>query len=194
MSAQPGNPLPADITVRGHGLVLREWRDADLPVMVGLFDDPGVAKWTPLPSPFDLAAARTYLARARDGRAAGRRIQLAITTDGHSALGEILLVPTDGSRTEVELAYAIGPLHRRQRLAVRAVALATEYAYDTLGASRVRLAIPPDNTASAATAAAAGFAVSSTPPIIRDGADQPLSIWYHRRGGQEPGRLGSARR
>ncbi|MGR6919510.1 hypothetical protein ACU635_35200 [[Actinomadura] parvosata] len=41
---------------------MREWTADDLPVMVELFGDPQVDRWTPLRSPFDLAAAHSYLA------------------------------------------------------------------------------------------------------------------------------------
>ncbi|MGP3991595.1 GNAT family N-acetyltransferase [Streptomyces sp. 3N207] len=94
---------------------MREWDDADAPVMVELFDEPQVDQWMPLHHPFDLAAARAYLDRTR--RAEGRSIQLAITSDGHTALGEILLLfaGPDGRRPGgpyAELAYAVGVRHR----------------------------------------------------------------------------------
>jgi hypothetical protein len=111
---QDSGTLPADATISGFGLYLREWTDADLPVMVELFDDPQVDRWTPLRRPFDLAAARAYLDQARTRRAEGRSIQLAITTDEHTALGEVLLFVTgpDGREPagrDAELAYAVGP-------------------------------------------------------------------------------------
>jgi hypothetical protein len=62
------------IRVTGLGLYLREWTDDDLPVMVELFDDPAVAQWTPLASPFDLTAARNYLDQARTRRAEGHSV------------------------------------------------------------------------------------------------------------------------
>jgi hypothetical protein len=66
----------ADIRLSGLGLRLREWANADLPVMVDLFDEMEVDRWTPLRHPFDLTAASTYLAAARTRRAEGRSIQL----------------------------------------------------------------------------------------------------------------------
>lgn len=79
------------VRLEGDGLVLREWRDSDVPLMVGLFDNPEVAHWTPLVSPFDLAAAQEYLNKARRTAEIGDRIQLAITVDGEEPLGEVLL-------------------------------------------------------------------------------------------------------
>lgn len=84
--------LPSSaVRLTGHDLVLREWEEADLPVMAELFDDPGVAYRTPLASPFGLDEARAYLEMVRRTRAAGDRLHLAITTDGHKPLGEVLV-------------------------------------------------------------------------------------------------------
>ncbi|MFC6020694.1 GNAT family N-acetyltransferase, partial [Plantactinospora solaniradicis] len=66
------NRFPNRIRIDGHGLVLREWTDDDLPTMVELFDEPEVDRWTPLRTPFNLEAARSYLDRARQLRAAGQ--------------------------------------------------------------------------------------------------------------------------
>ncbi|MGI5329788.1 GNAT family N-acetyltransferase [Actinomadura nitritigenes] len=82
---------PPPREVRGNGLVLREWADTDLDALVALLDDPVVAHRTPLPSPFDRAAARRYLDDARKAERSGERVQLAITTDGLEAKGEIRL-------------------------------------------------------------------------------------------------------
>src|SRR5689334_9078296 len=108
-----GSRFPENIRITGHGLLLREWTDQDLLTMVELFDDPAVDQFTPLRSPFDLTAARAYLERAHDQRAADLRIQLAITTDGSRPLGEILAFRTADDARGLELAYAIGPRHRR---------------------------------------------------------------------------------
>jgi Acetyltransferase (GNAT) domain len=114
----PAAAFPDHITITGLGLTLREWTDADIPAMAELFDDPDVDRFTPLRAPFDLAAARAYLQTARQTRAEGGRLQLAITTDGHTPQGEILLFRARGSdltpdtadtADTAELAYAIGP-------------------------------------------------------------------------------------
>ena len=176
--------LPAKTNISGFGLYLREWTDADLPVMVELFDDPQVGRWTPLSRPFDLAAARAYLDQARTRRAEGRSIQLTITTDEHTALGEVLLFVTGpdgrgpGGRV-AELAYAVGAASRRQALATRAVRLMTGYAYQTLGMLQVILRIDPDNSASVGVARAAGFVLTDAAPIT-SGTSGPLLTWRHQ--------------
>ncbi|MDX2852982.1 GNAT family N-acetyltransferase [Actinacidiphila glaucinigra] len=181
MTPEPSpQPIPTDLRICGLGLILREWHDDDLPAMVTLFDDSAVDRFTPLRSPFDLQAARAYLTRARQRRAEGR-VQLAITTDGQQPLGEILLFPTDTGPTDAELAYAVGPQHRRQRLATRAVQLISTHARTHLGVHNVILRIAAQNTASSAVARAAGFHLTATPPTTREGAQDPLHTWQHTR-------------
>ncbi|MGQ4516451.1 GNAT family N-acetyltransferase [Streptomyces sp. DW26H14] len=173
-------PLPGPgvaVRIVGEGLVLREWSAADVPAMTRLFDDPDVARFTPLPSPFDEAAARAYLDRAAESRALGRRVQLAITTDGLAPLGEILFFTTADDPFALELGYTVGPRHRGQRLATRSVRLATAYAYGTLRAGRVVLRIVADNAPSRAVARATGFHPTDAPPITRGGT--PLDTWQY---------------
>jgi RimJ/RimL family protein N-acetyltransferase len=183
----PAAAFPDHITITGLGLTLREWTDADIPAMAELFDDPDVDRFTPLRAPFDLAAARAYLQTARQTRAEGGRLQLAITTDGHTPQGEILLFRARGSdltpdtADTAELAYAIGPRHRHQRLATRAVRLITDYAYTTLGFTAVVLHIAAANTASIAVAHATGFRLTPEPPLTLDTARDPLMTWQHAR-------------
>ncbi len=173
------------IRLSGLGLHLREWTDDDLPVMVNLFDCPDVHRWTPLRAPFDLNAARTYLDQARIRRSEGRSIQLAITVDGSTALGEALLVPTcltgqDPNRRTAELAYAVGPAHRGQGLTSRAVRLVTAYAYHQLSMDQIILRIAPDNVASIAVARATGFELTDAAPCTRRD-NHSLFTWRHRR-------------
>lgn len=176
--------FPYPMSLAGFGLRLREWTDDDVPAMVGLFDDAAVARWTPLASPFDETAARAYLARARERRATGSGIQLAVTTDGHTPLGEVLLFATGpyGRATggpDAELGYAIGAAHRGQGLATRAVRLMTGYAYREPAARRVLLRIDVGNDASEHVAHAAGFRLTDDPP---PGGEPDLRTWVHEPG------------
>ena len=168
------------VLVRGDGVVLREWTDADVPRMAELFDETEVDAWTPLESPFDAAAARRYLARARANRAAGRALQLAVTDDGGEALGEVLLFdPRDGA---AELGYAIGADHRGRGLARRAVLAMIEHAAPAYGLSAFLLRIPPGNAASIAVARACGFAPTGAPLVARAAKGRRVELeTYERR-------------
>jgi RimJ/RimL family protein N-acetyltransferase len=170
--------FPHPLTLAGSGLRLREWTDADVPAMVELFDDAAVARWTPLASPFDEAAARAYLDRARARRAEDLGLQLAVTTDGQTPLGEVLLFTTGphgrvAGGPDAELGYAIGPAHRGQGLASRAVTVMTGFAYET-GARRVILRIDLGNEASEHVARTTGFRLA-------DDGEAGVRTWVHER-------------
>ncbi|HEV7647324.1 MAG TPA: GNAT family N-acetyltransferase [Actinophytocola sp.] len=176
--------FPYPMTIAGLGLRLREWTAADVPVMVELFDNAEVGRWTPLSSPFDEAAARAYLDRAGERRAGDRAVQLAVTTDGHTPLGEILLFAVgpdgrDAGGPDAELGYAIGPAYRGQGLATRAVRLMTGHAYRELGVRRVVLRIDLGNDASERVARATGFRPAAEPA---PGGEAELRTWVHENG------------
>ena len=166
--------------LRGDGIVLREWTDDDLARMSELFDEPSIEQATPLETPFDRDAAARYLARAREARAEGRAIQLAITADGGAALGEVLLFGIAGDCAE--LGYAVGTAHRGQGLGARAVRLLVDHAAQQLGLRRFLLKIAPGNLASARVAAAAGFSLTGEPHEVREakGRAVELATWERR--------------
>ncbi|MFI8824260.1 GNAT family N-acetyltransferase [Streptomyces sp. NPDC053431] len=174
------SPFPDRIELRGEGLVLRDWTEADLSAMPDLFDDPDVAYWTPIVSPFDEAAARARLVRDRQLRAEGTTILLAITTDGSAPLGEVML---RRSPEGTEIGYAVGPAHRGQGLAARAVRVIAAYAFEELGADQVILELEAENAASVAVATKAGFSLLDVLPIEGEEKGRPfvLQTWGLRR-------------
>ncbi|GAA2390682.1 hypothetical protein GCM10010404_54910 [Nonomuraea africana] len=168
-------PTRRSLELRGLGLRLREWTDEDLPVMVELFDDPEMDRWTPLRSPFDLAAATAYLAKAQQVRAENCGINLAITVQEDRPRGEVLLRDT-GTPGEAEIAYGIGSQYRRQGLAKRAVELMTLHAFQDLSMTRILLRIEPANEGSQAVAASAGFHLTNDAPVVRERKEGPFKL------------------
>jgi RimJ/RimL family protein N-acetyltransferase len=168
--------LPFPLTLTGDGIVLREWRSDDLDDLVVMLDDPDIARWTPMPSPFDVEAGIAYLKRAYQGRASGQRIQLAITAEGRLPLGEVLLFGVDLGLKEAELGYLVGRPHRRRGLAVGALSVLSAYAQSTLKLSRLLLRIDPGNLASTAVARRCGYRLTGEPPILQEGPHGPTSL------------------
>ncbi len=169
-------PLPYPLTLTGDGIILREWRPEDLDDLVAMLDEPDIARWTPMPSPFDVAAGIAYLKRAYQGRISGRRIQLAITADGGKPLGEVLLFGVGAGAREAELGYLIGAPHRRRGLASNALALLSTYAQTSLNLSRLVLRIDPGNTASTSVARRCGYRLTGEAPILQEGPWGPTSL------------------
>ncbi|MGC5016232.1 GNAT family N-acetyltransferase [Streptosporangium sp. DT93] len=174
-------PFPSQIRLSDLGLHLREWADDDVPAMVDLFDEPQVARWTPLRSPFDADAAREYLTRARAARAADRGVQLAVTEDGREPLGEVLFFRRAGESGVAELAYAIGARHRGRRLAARAVEVMARYAATSLGTRGLVLRVDPANGASVAVARATGFHLTDAEPETLDRRGDRVTLLTWRR-------------
>ncbi len=168
--------LPFPISLTGEGVHLREWRSEDLDDLTEMLDEPGIARWTPMPSPFDLESGIAYLKRAYQGRTSGQRIQLAITVDGAKPLGEVLLFGVDAGLREAELGYLVDARHRRRGLAASALTVLSGYAHGTLGLRRLLLRIDPCNTASIAVARRCGYRLSGEPPILQEGPHGPSSL------------------
>ena len=168
--------LPFPISLAGEGIQLREWTSDDLDDLVELLDEPDIARWTPMPSPFDTEAGIAYLKRAHQGRISGQRIQLAITADGGKPLGEVLLFGVDLGLKEAELGYLVGAPFRRRGLAAGALTLLSGYAHGTLNLRRLLLRIDPANTASTAVARRCGYRLTGEPPILQEGPHGPSSL------------------
>ncbi len=155
--------------IEGDGLVLRPWTDDDLAAMAQIFDDQDVARWTPMPSPFGPAQARDRLELARARLATGETVQLAVTTDGRTPLGEVLLfrhVPEPGAPPDElvrEVGYAVAAAHRGQGLASRAVRLLGDHAVRVLGVRRLVLRIDAGNVASERVATRCGYVRADRP-------------------------------
>jgi RimJ/RimL family protein N-acetyltransferase len=172
-------PLPYPITLTGDGIVLREWQSEDLDDLIDMLDEPEIARWTPMPSPFDVEAGIAYLKRCYQGRVNGSRIQLVITADGGRPLGEVLLFGVDLGLKEAELGYLVGKDHRRRGLASGALSLLSAYARSSLNLSRLLLRIDPRNTASTAVAQHCGYRLTGEPPILQEGpyGSSRLDTW-----------------
>ncbi|TWG18772.1 GNAT family N-acetyltransferase [Micromonospora taraxaci] len=152
------DPTASPLVLKGEGIVLRDWLDADLPHMPGLFDAPDIAANTDIPSPFD---ADAFLVRIRRRRVQGI-VDLAVTRDGGQPLGLVALHMASGV-----LGYAIGPQHRGRGMASRSLRLITRFCHEELGFTRLRLSIVQGNLPSERVAASAGYVRSDDDVVER---------------------------
>ncbi|MDG4792899.1 GNAT family N-acetyltransferase [Micromonospora sp. WMMD1082] len=168
--------MAEDVRLDGDGVVLRQWSERDLAQLVAIFDHEEMAYRLPVAAPFDLAAAEAYLITARRAQEAGHRIYLAITSGDDLARGEVML--NFAGRT---IGYAVGPAHRGQGLASRALRLITRYAHSVAGLPTVYLDIEADNAGSAAVARSVGYRpAGGEPAFVEDkGRRYALHRWTH---------------
>ena len=157
-------PWPLRTPVTGDGLVLRPLAPDDRAALPALFDDAHVARFTPIESPFDDAAARRYLHRVLGQVDRGEAVHLAVTVDGGAPLGEVMAFlprhPAAGSEDApgtFEVGYVVGPAHRGLGVGTRAVRLLGDALVADLGARRLVLRIDDGNVASERLAAACGY-------------------------------------
>lgn len=68
----PGEPLLDGTTA------LRPWRDSDIPALVAACQDPEIARWTRVPSPYGESDARAYMLHRHDAIHTGAAAPFAI--------------------------------------------------------------------------------------------------------------------
>jgi RimJ/RimL family protein N-acetyltransferase len=174
--------FPFDVRLPGDGFVLREWTEDDVPAMIASFDEPMVARFTTIASPFNAETAADFLAKIPVNRAAEKAVELAIETETCKVAGSILLFRVPGEPMSIELGYTVDKTQRGQGLGARALAVMTDFAYE-LGFTSLQLNIEVENVASQAVARKAGYHLRDAPPVTRalKGQPRPFGTWVHRR-------------
>jgi RimJ/RimL family protein N-acetyltransferase len=150
MTRSPNPPLQ-------HGEVfLRNWHVGDIRALVAACADDEIARWTPVPSDYDEAAAAAYIERADALWGSGRGAAFAIVG---AATGELLgaveLRLRAGARGTI--GFWLEPDARGRGIATRAVRLVADWALRELGVQRIEVATDPRNEPSHRVVERAGF-------------------------------------
>jgi RimJ/RimL family protein N-acetyltransferase len=145
--------LPRPERLLADGVVaLRAWRDEDVPAIVAVCDDPDVARFTRVPSPYTERDAREFMA----GNVIEEMSFAIVSAEGDDeVLGSIGL--RDAGEQRGELGYLVAAHARGRGVASRAVRLLAEWALTEAGLARVQLYTHVDNPASQRAAERAGF-------------------------------------
>jgi RimJ/RimL family protein N-acetyltransferase len=153
-------------------VLLRHWRDEDVPQIVAGFGDQSVlARSWALDRPYTVADARDYLAADRTGRRAGEEIGFAIAdpSDPARVFGGGSLYDVDRDQRRAAIGYWLAPAARGCGYATAAVMLAGGWALARtgrrraadgglgLGLGRLEITCAPDNLPSRRVAERAGF-------------------------------------
>jgi RimJ/RimL family protein N-acetyltransferase len=145
----------------GDGAVtVRAWRGADLDATVVACADPELARWLPIPQPYDAAIARHWLGVMVPEQWAGQeRLPLAVCdyADDAALLGGVSLRLTERQFAIAEISYWTAAAARGRGVAGRAALLVAGWAFESLGIARVEVLADVDNVASQRAAEKAGF-------------------------------------
>jgi RimJ/RimL family protein N-acetyltransferase len=149
----PGEPLVDDPTA------LRPWRDADVPSLVAICQDPEIPRWTHVPVPYGEADARAYMLQRYTGPEAGIAAPFAIVSasDDTEVLGSISLMRIDWDHRRGEVGYWLAARARGAGHTTRAVRLICTWGFQKLGLQRIELLAAIGNPASQRVAERAGF-------------------------------------
>jgi RimJ/RimL family protein N-acetyltransferase len=149
--------LPAEPLIDGP-TALRQWRDSDLSGLVQACQDPEIARWTRVPTPYGEADARAYLLARYDATFAGLSAPFAIVAaDRGELLGSISLMRFAWEHRRGEVGYWLATEARGRGHATRAVQLICAWGFVQLGLERIDLLAATGNQASQTVAERAGF-------------------------------------
>jgi RimJ/RimL family protein N-acetyltransferase len=149
----PVPPLADDV------VLLRPWREADVPGIVLAFRDPVMQRFSWRAAPYTETDARRFLAEQEQARLRGEGMSFALVEpcDQDVVLGSVSLEEVRLDRGSAAVGYWLAPRARGRGLAAHAVRLLARWAFAELGLARLELTCGPDNAASQRVAERCGF-------------------------------------
>jgi RimJ/RimL family protein N-acetyltransferase len=149
-------PSPA---LAGDVVLLRPWREADLPGVVSAFNDPVMQRFSWRAAPYREADSRDFFAGQETARVQGDELSLALAEprDQDVVLGAVSLYEVRLDRGCAAIGYWLAPQARGRGAAAQAVRLLAQWAFAELGLARLELTCGPDNLASQHVAERCGF-------------------------------------
>jgi RimJ/RimL family protein N-acetyltransferase len=149
----PVPPLAGDV------VLLRPWREADVPGMVSAFSDPVMQRFSWRTTPYTETDAREWLAEQEQARVRGEELNFALAgpRDQDLVLGAVSLQEVRLDQGCAAVGYWLAPEARGRGAAAHAVRLLARWAFAELGLARLELTCGPDNEASQHVAERCGF-------------------------------------
>ena len=149
-------PVPP---LAGDGVLLRPWREADVPGMVAAFSDPVLQRFSWRATAYTETDARDYLAEQEEARLRGEGLHFALAGPGDQdvVLGCVSLSEVRLGQGCAAVGYWLTPGARGRGTAAQAVRLLAHWAFAELSLARLELTCGPDNEASQRVAARCGF-------------------------------------
>jgi RimJ/RimL family protein N-acetyltransferase len=148
-------PVLSPTVVEQRGLVLRCFDDRDVTRLQDAFADPDIALWNP-----GVDRAGKEIVEWMESRADwsdGSHASWAVSDPAGVLLGSVSVHHINWEQADAEIGYWVAPWARRQRVGVRAVMTAADFAFTALQLHRVYLFHAIENVASCRLSLAAGF-------------------------------------
>jgi ribosomal-protein-alanine N-acetyltransferase len=121
-------------------------------------DEPEVARYTTVPSPYTATDARAWLVNTTAGLRAGTDLHpIIVDADTGELLGACGVAQRPGDPGNWGIGYWIAKAHRGRGVAAAGVRLLAPYAFEHLGVERLELQAEESNPGSVRTAEACGF-------------------------------------
>jgi RimJ/RimL family protein N-acetyltransferase len=149
----PGPPLAGDV------VLLRPWREADVPGLVLAFSDPVMQRFSWRATAYTETDARDFLAEQEEARLRGEELNFALVEprDQDVLLGAVSLYEVRLDQGCAAIGYWLAPEARGRGAATQAVRLLARWAFAGLGLARLELTCGPGNEASQHVAERCGF-------------------------------------
>jgi RimJ/RimL family protein N-acetyltransferase len=141
-------------------VLLRPWRETDVPANLMAFADPVVQRFSwPGTARYTEADARGFYAEQEERRVQGEALSFAFVepSDDDAVLGGGSLHEVDAEQGRAAVGYWLVSDARGRGIASRAVRLMARWAFDELGIARLEMTCAPDNPASQRVAERCGF-------------------------------------
>lgn len=147
-----------EATLTDGVVMLRPWRQDDVPAVFSACQDPLIARFIHVPQPYTMEVARRFVeARRRDWTTEDERPFAIVDSGTGDLLGS---VARHGPRRHVAgFGYWLAPQARGRGLATRALRLVVDWTSRTTGAVRLEVFTDVANDASGRVARRVGFDV-----------------------------------
>jgi RimJ/RimL family protein N-acetyltransferase len=167
VSAHPSSPP----VVAGDDLVLRGYRDADVPDLLRAFDDELIRHWNP--GPHTEGEVIEWMGGRNDWNDR-THTSWAVGDPADRLLGSVSFHKIDWDQRDCEVGYWVAPWARGRGVAARSVRLALTYVFGPMAMHRVYLFHAVENASSCGVARGAGFRLEGE---IKEGYRYPDGVY-----------------
>ncbi|MEN8650078.1 GNAT family N-acetyltransferase [Streptomyces sp. 21So2-11] len=144
-------------------LLLRPFEQADTDAVLLACQDPGIQRWTTIPSPYERWHAESFVGRqAPDGWRSGTVHSFAVLTRGGAELVAAVSTVRREQSDTAEIGFWAAAGYRGRGYVTESVLALAHWVFTTVGVERLEWRAEVGNTASRAVAEKAGFVLEGT--------------------------------